>query len=211
MNFQTIVLIIPPILLALTFHEYMHGYVAYRLGDNTAKDQGRLSFNPLVHLDPIGTLMVVLVHFGWARPVPVNPHNLKDPKKDLMWVSVAGPLANMTLALISGILLRIIMAGGLSFLSSSVQRPIAMMVNFSLQINIALAFFNLLPIPPLDGSKILAGFLPPEQDHIIHWLERYGAFILMGLILFGYITNVSIIGFFLRPFIRFFSMLFGGI
>lgn len=211
MNFQTIILIIPPILLALTFHEYMHGYVAYRLGDTTARDQGRLSFNPLVHLDPIGTLMIFLVHFGWAKPVPVNPYNLNNPKKDMIWVSVAGPAANMTLALISGIIIRIFQAGAIAGLSRSVQEPLMTMVFFSMQINIALAFFNLIPIPPLDGSKILAGILPQEQHHIIDWLERYGAFVLMGLILFGFITNVSIIGFVLRPFIKFFSMLFGGV
>jgi len=209
-DFQTIILILPPILLALTFHEYMHGYIAYRLGDNTARDMGRLTFNPLAHLDPMGTLMIILVHFGWAKPVPVNPYNLRNPKKDLMLISVAGPLANLTLALISGILLRMLRAGGLSFLSMSVQQPIYTMVFFSLQINIALAFFNLIPIPPLDGSKILRGLLPPQKEYIIDWLERYGAFILMGLILFGFLTNFSIIGLFLRPFIRFFSMLFGG-
>ncbi len=211
MNFQTILLIIPPILLALTFHEYMHGYVAYRLGDNTARDQGRLTFNPLVHLDPIGTLMIFLVHFGWAKPVPVNPYNMNNPKKDMIWVSIAGPAANMTLALISGIIIRIFQAGAISGLARSVQQPLMTMVYFSMQINIALAFFNLIPIPPLDGSKILAGFLPPEQQHITDWLEQYGAFLLMGLILFGFVTKISIIGFILRPFINFFSMLFGGV
>jgi len=211
MNFQTIILIIPPILLALTFHEYMHGYIAYRLGDMTARDQGRLSFNPLVHLDPIGTLMIFLVHFGWAKPVPVNPYNLNNPKKDMIWVSIAGPAANMSLALISGIIIRIFQAGAISGLARSVQQPLMTMVYFSMQINIALAFFNLIPIPPLDGSKILAGFLPSEQQHIIDWLERYGAFVLMGLIMFGFITKISIIGFILRPFINFFSMLFGGV
>ncbi len=211
MNFQTIILIIPPILLALTFHEYMHGYIAYRLGDTTARDQGRLSFNPLVHLDPIGTLMIFLVHFGWAKPVPVNPYNLNNPKKDMIWVSIAGPAANMSLALISGIIIRIFQAGAISGLARSVQQPLMTMVYFSMQINIALAFFNLIPIPPLDGSKILAGFLPSEQQHIIDWLERYGAFVLMGLIMFGFITKISIIGFILRPFINFFSMLFGGV
>ncbi len=211
MNIQSIILILPPVLLALTFHEYMHGYAAYRLGDNTAKDHGRLTMNPLAHLDPIGTLMIILVHFGWAKPVPVNPYNLRNPKKDMIIISAAGPAANIVLAIISGILLRIVRAGALSFLSMSVQQPLFTMIFFSLQINIALAFFNLLPIPPLDGSKIMRGFLPPQYEHIADWLEQYGSYILMGLILFGYITNISIIGMFLRPFIQFFSMLFGGI
>ncbi len=211
MNFQTIILILPPILLALTFHEFMHGYVAYRLGDTTARDQGRLTFNPIAHLDPIGTLMIFLVHFGWAKPVPVNPYNLNDPKKDLVYISAAGPLANLSLALISGLLLRVVRGGALSFAEMSIQQPVYTMLFFSLQINIALAFFNLLPIPPLDGSKILRGFLRPDQEYIAQWLEQYGAYILMGLILFGFITNISIIGFFLRPFINFFSSLFGGV
>jgi Zn-dependent protease len=211
MDFQTIILILPPILLALTFHEFMHGFAAYKLGDSTAKDMGRLTMNPLAHLDPIGTLMIILVHFGWAKPVPVNPYNLRNPKKDMVIISAAGPAANIVLAIISGVLLRIVTGGGLSFLSMSVQQPVYTMIFFSLQINIALAFFNLLPIPPLDGSKIMRGFLPPQYEHIADWLERYGSFILLGLIAFGYLTNISIIGIFLRPFIKFFSMLFGGV
>src|SRR6056297_777194 len=99
MNLQTIVLLVPPILLALSFHEYMHGWVAYKLGDPTAEMQGRLTMNPLSHLDPFGTIMIFLVHFGWAKPVPVNPVNFSNPKRDMTYVSVAGPLANMFLAL----------------------------------------------------------------------------------------------------------------
>ncbi|MCF7741149.1 MAG: site-2 protease family protein [Candidatus Marinimicrobia bacterium] len=208
---QTIVLLVPPILLALSFHEYMHGWVANKLGDPTAERNGRLTMNPLAHLDPFGTLMIFLVHFGWAKPVPVNPINFENPKQDLTFVSIAGPLANMFLALLSGILLRIVGSGLFNFLPINFLRPFYQMIVLSLQINIALAFFNLLPLPPLDGSKILFGLLPDEYDHIAVWLRQYGGFILMGLILFGYLTNVSIIGGFLRPFINFFSRLFGGI
>jgi len=211
MDFQTIILILPPVLLALTFHEFMHGYAAYRLGDNTAKDMGRLTFNPLAHLDPIGTLMIILVRFGWAKPVPVNPYNLANPKKDLMVISAAGPAANLLLALISGLIMRVMRMGLLSAIPTSIVNPLYSMIYFSLQINIALAFFNLLPIPPLDGSKILRGVIAREHEHMVDWLERYGSFILMGLILSSYITGFSIIGMFLRPFIRFFSMLFGGV
>ena len=211
MDFQTIILILPPVLLALTFHEFMHGYAAYRLGDNTAKDMGRLTFNPLAHLDPIGTLMIILVRFGWAKPVPVNPYNLANPKKDLMIISAAGPAANLTLALISGLIMRGMRMGLLSAIPTSIVNPIYTMIYLSLQINIALAFFNLLPIPPLDGSKILRGVIAREHEHLVDWLEQYGSYILMGLILSSYITGFSIIGMFLRPFIRFFSMLFGGV
>ena len=110
MQLQTLLLIAPPILLALTFHEYAHAYVANRFGDDTAKQSGRLSLNPLRHLDPLGTIMIFLVHFGWAKPVPVNPYRLKNPKKDMLWISAAGPFANMALALASGILLRLLIA-----------------------------------------------------------------------------------------------------
>ncbi|MBL7136556.1 MAG: site-2 protease family protein [Candidatus Marinimicrobia bacterium] len=211
MNFQNIVLLIPPILLALTFHEYMHGYTAYRLGDPTAKYAGRLTFNPLAHLDPIGTLMVFLVHFGWAKPVPVNPSYFHDPKRDMLIVSVAGPAANMVLALLSGILVRFVRAGALSFLPQFILQPIYIMLILSLQINIALAIFNIIPLPPLDGSKILYGMLPHKYDYIIDDVERYGPFILMGVILFGWMTKISIIGAFISPFINFFSNIFGGV
>jgi Zn-dependent protease len=111
MNLQVIILLAPPILLALTFHEFMHGWVAYRLGDPTAKLAGRLTMNPLAHLDPIGTIMIFLVRFGWAKPVPVNPRYFSQPKRDMLLVSVAGPAANMLLAFLSGLLLRSIYAG----------------------------------------------------------------------------------------------------
>ncbi len=211
MNFQTIILIIPPILLALTFHEFMHGWMANKLGDPTAKNMGRLTMNPLAHLDPIGTLMIIIVHFGWAKPVPVNPNNLRDPKKDMVLISVAGPAANIALAFVSGILLRSLRGGLFSSVPMNVLQPLYNMVYFSLQINIALAFFNLIPIPPLDGSKILRGFLPYKYDHIADWLEQYGSFVLMGLIVFGMLTNVSIIGAFLSPFIRLFMSILGGV
>ena len=211
MNLQYIILLVPPILLALSFHEYMHGWVAYKLGDPTAEMEGRLTMNPLAHLDPIGTIMVFLVHFGWAKPVPVNPINLSNPKKDMIYVSVAGPLANMFLALLSGIILRLTRLGIFGFLPGAILQPFFNMMVLSLQINVALAFFNLLPLPPLDGSKILFGFLPERYEHVAIWLRQYGGFILMGLILLGYLTNISIIGGLLRPFIGFFSYLFGGI
>ncbi|MDH3827879.1 MAG: site-2 protease family protein, partial [Desulfobacterales bacterium] len=105
MQFQTLLLIAPPILLALTFHEYAHAYMAYRYGDDTARQSGRLTLNPLRHLDPLGTIMIFIVHFGWAKPVPVNPNRLRNPKKDMLWISAAGPLANMVLALASGLLI----------------------------------------------------------------------------------------------------------
>jgi Zn-dependent protease len=211
MDFQQLLLLAPPILLALTFHEFSHAFVANKYGDDTAKRSGRLTLNPLAHLDPLGTIMIFLVHFGWAKPVPVNPYNLRNPKRDMMWISAAGPLSNMLLALISGLLLRLISIAGIMPDRNSMMGVLLIMIVWSLQINLALAIFNILPIAPLDGSKILFGILPARFAKQIYLLERYGPFVLMGLILFGMITKVSILGQMIWPFVRFFSNLFAGI
>jgi Zn-dependent protease len=199
-------------LLALSFHEFAHAYVANKFGDDTAKQSGRLTLNPLAHLDPLGTIMVFIAHFGWAKPVPVNPNRLRNPKNDMVWISVAGPLANMILALISGILLRIILnfVGGIPS-QHSIIGILAFMVVMSLQINLALAIFNLFPIAPLDGSKILYGLLPAKHEGVIYFIERYGPFILIGLIIFGQATDIHILGELIWPFVKFFSKIFAGI
>jgi Zn-dependent protease len=211
MQIKTLLLIAPPILLALTFHEYAHAYVANRLGDDTAKQSGRLSLNPLRHLDPLGTIMIFLVHFGWAKPVPVNPYRLKNPKKDMLWISAAGPFANMVLALTSGILLRLLIATAETPDRTSFMVLLIYVVFMSLKINLALAIFNILPIAPLDGSKILSSILPDGFEKIFYFMERYGPFILLGLIIFGRLTGVSILGGIIRPFVKFFSNIFAGI
>jgi Zn-dependent protease len=210
MNILSLLLLAPPILLALTFHEYAHAFVAHSYGDDTAKQSGRLSLNPLRHLDPLGTIMIFLVHFGWAKPVPINPHRLQNPKKDMLWISAAGPLANMILALVSGILLRLIFAAFGEPDQHSITGLLTFMVILSLKINLALAIFNVLPIAPLDGSKILFGLLPPKHESKIYLLERYGPFILIGLIVFGQFTGVSILGGLIWPFVGFFSKIFAG-
>jgi Zn-dependent protease len=211
MQIQTLLLIAPPILLALTFHEYAHAYVANRLGDDTAKQSGRLSLNPLRHLDPLGTIMIFLVHFGWAKPVPVNPYRLKNPKKDMLWISAAGPCANMILALASGVLLRLLVATAGEADRHSFMGLLTYVVFMSLQINLALAIFNILPIAPLDGSKILSGLLPAGFEKMLYFMERYGPFILLGLIIFGSATGVSVLGGIIWPFVKFFSRIFAGI
>ncbi len=211
MDFKQLLLIAPPILLALTFHEYAHAYIAYRYGDDTARQRGRLTMNPLKHLDPLGTIMIFIVHFGWAKPVPVNPYRLKNPKKNMLWISAAGPLANMVLALLSGMVLRLIFTTDAAPERHSIMGLLIFMVFMSLQINLALAIFNILPISPLDGSKILFGLLPAKYENKIYLLERYGPFILIGLILFGQFTGVSILGELIWPFVKFFSKLFAGI
>ena len=211
MNIQSLLLIAPPILLALTFHEYAHAYVAHRYGDDTAQKNGRLTLNPLRHLDPLGTIMIFLVQFGWAKPVPVNPYNLRNPKKDMLWISAAGPLSNMLLALISGLLFRLFSDSAMIADRDSLTGLLVVMVFLSLKINLALAIFNIIPIAPLDGSKILYGLLPPGFGKMILAIERYGPFILIGLIIFGRATGVSILGGLIWPFVGFFSKLFAGV
>jgi Zn-dependent protease len=211
MNIQSLLLIAPPILLALTFHEYAHAYVAHRYGDDTAQKNGRLSLNPLRHLDPLGTIMIFLVQFGWAKPVPVNPYNLRNPKKDMLWISAAGPISNMLLALMSGLLFRLFSENAATPERSTIAGLIVLMLFLSMKINLALAIFNILPIAPLDGSKILYGLLPPGFGKMIFALERYGPFILIGLIIFGRATGVSVLGRLIWPFVDFFSKLFAGV
>ena len=204
---QILALVIP-ILFALTIHELSHGLVALHFGDPTAKNAGRLTLNPLAHLDPIGTLMLFIVHFGWAKPVPVNPAYFKDPKKDMIWVSLAGPVSNIILAFLTGMIIRIV---GMEMSNNFTLNFLKLMLYYSLTINLALAVFNLIPIPPLDGSKILQGLLPPKYDEIMYNLERYGPFILLGIILFGRFTGFSIIGSIIWPFVNVFANLFAGV
>jgi Zn-dependent protease len=210
MDIGTLLLIAPPILFALTFHEYAHAYVANKYGDDTAKQSGRLTLNPLAHLDPLGTIMIFIVQFGWAKPVPVNPYRLRNPKKDMLWISAAGPFMNMVLALISGILLRLIFAVAGApdqyFIIVLIK-----MVFISVKINLALAIFNILPIAPLDGSKILFGLLPAKHENKVYYLERYGPFVLIGLIIFGRATGVPILGKLIWPFVEIFTKVFVGI
>ena len=192
---QRLVILIPPILLAVTVHEMAHGWVAYRLGDPTAKMLGRLSFNPVRHLDPVGTLVFFLTQtIGWAKPVPIDPRYFKSPREDMIWVSLAGPAANLTLAALSALLLRE-MSGFLGqVLQSSMYfaRPLVYMAYVSIQLNIGLAVFNLIPIPPLDGSKVLMGLLPLRFAVLYQQLERYG-FILILILVFTGVTGRIIV------------------
>ena len=204
------ILIAPPILLALTFHEFAHAYIANRLGDPTAKQMGRLSLNPLVHLDLLGTAMLFIVHIGWAKPVPVNPLYFKKPKRDLLYVSLAGPASNLLLALIFGIGCRILGITSFHSIGYGFMGIIKFMIAFAMIINIVLAVFNILPIPPLDGSKILMGLVPRKYERQLVPYLRYGPTLLIGLIAIGYLTNVSILWAILNPFVKFFTYLFAG-
>ncbi len=182
MNFDiyTLVLRLIIALIALPIHECAHGYAAYRMGDHTAKRQGRLTLNPLAHFDPIGTLAIVLFGFGWAKPVPINPLNFENPKKGMMISSLAGPMSNIGLALIAMVLYKLsyiplyMGAGGAFF--TTVRTFLLLMIS----INITLGVFNLIPIPPLDGSRIATYFLP---QRIYFKIMQYENFIFIGLLI----------------------------
>lgn len=170
-------LMLPAIILGLTLHEYAHGLSAYRLGDSTAHDMGRLTVNPIAHIDPVGLLLLFFAGFGWAKPVPVNPVNFQgDMRRGMMLVSLAGPGTNLLLAVISAIVLGITASWQVAYLQS--------ILYYMVQINVVLAVFNLLPIPPLDGSKVLAGLLPGRQEWLYR-MEAYGTIILILLVFTG--------------------------
>jgi len=181
-----------PIIIAITFHEVAHGYVAYRLGDPTAKLLGRLTLDPLKHIDPVGTILVPLVlyavggiPFGWAKPVPIGVRNFKNPRRDMGLTGVAGPLTNLALAIVSAILLRFVLVPLGSVIPEGVFLGFLKLLYASVQINIILAAFNLIPVPPLDGSRVLAALVPRHIANRIDELERYGIIIVMILIFTG--------------------------
>jgi Zn-dependent protease len=187
--FQQIATIAPPFLFALTIHEFSHGYVAYRFGDPTAKALGRLTLNPLKHLDPLGTLAIFIIHIGWAKPVPVDPRHFRNPQKDMLWVALAGPGANILTAIASILLVKLFILLSPLF-PSSVITPLLLMMQYSIFINIILAFFNLLPIPPLDGSKVLMGLLPFQQAASFKRIEPFGFIILLILFYTGILQKI---------------------
>ena len=171
------VLVVLPLLYSVIIHEVAHGWVAYKMGDPTAKWSGRLSLNPIKHLDPIGTLMLFLVGFGWAKPVPVNITNIPDRRKGLIFVSSAGIIANILIAFAALLFFRLF--------SMSSSGIVAILVYYLVEINITLAALNLIPIPPLDGSKILMGVASERVQHLLAPLEPYGFFIIIGLFYLG--------------------------
>ena len=178
------------LILALTFHEYAHGWVADKLGDPTAQENGRLTLNPIAHIDPFGTiilpLILILTHswfiVGWAKPVPVNPYNFQDPKKGMLWVGLAGPAANIILAII----LLLILRTGLMPVGSIGGAVFAI----GILINVILALFNAFPIPPLDGSRILAGIIPERFAYYYSKIEPYGFIIVLVLFMTGLIWRI---------------------
>lgn len=175
---------LPAILIAISMHEFAHGYVSYRLGDPTPKHMGRLSVNPLAHLDPVGTICLLIFHFGWAKPVGVNPYYYKDRKKGMVMVALAGPIMNFFIAFISifamGLILKVTEGYAGTFIRYTFN-----FLNYLFIINIGLGAFNLIPVPPLDGSKVLGAVLPSDKYFKYMQYERYGTLILMGLLYLG--------------------------
>lgn len=178
--------VIPVVLISLTVHECAHGFVAYKLGDPTAKEEGRLTLNPLKHLDPFGFIMMLIVHFGWAKPVPVNPMYFKNPKKGMMLTALAGPVSNLILAVISSLVTTILSLTIWLVVPSPALEVVQHFFLYLTIINIGLAIFNLIPVHPLDGSRILNYFMPHKYTN---FMLKYGDYIYIAFIVIVLATD----------------------
>jgi Zn-dependent protease len=196
---QSLILMLPALLLAVTVHEVAHGLVADRLGDPTARLQGRLTLNPLPHIDPLGALAFVIAGFGWAKPVPVNSYNLRHPKRDMVFVAAAGPLSNFLVAFL-GLIALVLLPRAIDL--PFIAEPLGGILEYVYSFNLALGIFNLIPLPPLDGGHFLPYFLPRGSWSLLHTLEQYGPFILLLLVMSGGTRYV------ISPLFRFMSSLY---
>ncbi len=194
---QKIVIWALPLIFAITLHEVAHGYVASLFGDQTAKLSGRLTLNPLRHIDPLGTVALPLIMlvmgspiiFGWAKPVPVDSRNLHHPRRDMAWVALAGPLSNILMAFCWGLVAKLgIVAEQMGY--AWLGTPIIYMGSAGIMINVVLAILNLIPLPPLDGGKVLASALPPRMAYYLSMMEPYGFLILILLLFSGLLNNI---------------------
>jgi Zn-dependent protease len=193
---------IPVLLFSITLHEYAHGRVALRLGDPTAKLMGRLSLNPLPHIDPFGAICLFLFNFGWAKPVPVDPRYFKSPRRDIILMSLAGPISNILLALVAGLMIRYF-----PFSSQVYQLTLI----YLLFMNLGLGLFNLLPVPPLDGSHILENILSPSPARKYRAFGRYGPMILIGIVMLDNFAHTGIVNRILIGPMRYLAKIFSGL
>jgi len=175
------------LVIGITIHEFAHAYTAYRMGDSTAKMAGRVTFNPIAHMDPLGTLMLFLAGFGWGKPVPVNPFQLRHGRWGQVLVSLSGPLSNIIAAAIFALPLRIL-------ITANVETPaiVIQVLQAIIELNLILAIFNLIPIPPLDGSRILTALAPRAFSGIMAEIERIGPFVLLGIIVLTIVMNIPL-------------------
>ena len=200
---QIIILLIPALVFSLSFHEFAHAWMAYRLGDNTAARLGRLTLNPMSHLDPVGSLALLLMGFGWAKPVPVDSRYLENPKKDMVKIAAAGPISNIILAVVAALALRLL------FSTDLFTHNIKTFFIIFMQINITLAVFNLLPVSPLDGSQILTPFLEKYFGSDVVWkMQIYGPRFLFFIIIFSMVTDIHIFSFIINPIFNLFLYIF---
>ncbi|HMA59623.1 MAG TPA: site-2 protease family protein [Halanaerobiales bacterium] len=206
-NIMELILVIPVLLLSLSIHEYSHGYVSYLLGDPTPKANGRLTLNPIAHLDLVGSLVLLITRrIGWAKPVPIDPRYYKNPRKGLMLVGIAGPGSNLILATIFALIFRTVMAfasinsvGAMGTQVSNLQYVVLRFLILAVIVNLSLGFFNLLPIPPLDGSNILRGLIPRDLDKYLNKLQGP-----IGMILLLVLAYTGILWGMISPFVNFF-------
>ncbi len=190
---EIVVILIPIILISLTVHEYSHGMMAHLLGDDTAKNQGRLTFNPLKHLDPVGVIFFLVMHFGWAKPVPVDPRNLKDPHRDMLFIAAAGPASNLTLALIFGFLLSFMGPWGPIEQMAPMQRYGLIFLSLGIYCNVGLVVLNMLPVFPLDGASVLKGLVPRRMAMKLSELDKYCGIALLAVFLMDQFAGTRIL------------------
>ncbi|MDC0882343.1 site-2 protease family protein [Candidatus Marinimicrobia bacterium] len=203
LDIEIIVLLIPALIFSLSFHEFAHAWMAFRLGDDTAAKLGRLTLNPMAHLDPVGSIALLLMGFGWAKPVPVDVRYLRNPKEDMVKVAAAGPISNLLLAVIAALCLRLLFGNNL--LTGSIKSFIVIFM----QINITLAIFNLLPVSPLDGSQILSPFIEKKFGiEMVYKMEMYGPRVLFFIIIFSMVTGIHLFSFIINPIFNLFLYIF---
>ncbi|MFO7896059.1 MAG: site-2 protease family protein [Candidatus Cloacimonadales bacterium] len=210
--FLQLLIQVPILLMTLTIHEVSHGYLAYLLGDDTAKRAGRLTFNPLPHIDPFGLLMLFIVRIGWAKPVPINPYNFKNYKRDTALTAAAGPVSNFIMAILFAVVFNLLRKynPNLMYTQNTLAIVGVSMLYYAIMINLALGLFNLIPIPPMDGSKILGGFLSDEAYYKFTAQEQRGAQLLMIVFAASFIFRLNLIGTIIMPPLNFFMRLLIG-